>query len=38
MTSLGGYMENKGFGKDFMWGKASASAQVEGAYNIDGRS
>jgi len=26
-----------GFPNDFLWGAASAAAQVEGAYNIDGR-
>ena len=26
-----------GFGKDFMWGTATASYQIEGAYNEDGK-
>ena len=26
-----------GFGKDFLWGAASAAHQVEGAYNEDGK-
>jgi len=26
------------FGKDFLWGVATAAAQIEGAWNVDGRS
>ena len=26
-----------GFPKNFMWGAASAAAQIEGAWNVDGR-
>jgi beta-glucosidase len=28
---------SKNFGKDFLWGVATAAAQIEGAYNLDGR-
>lgn len=27
----------RGFPADFMWGGASAAAQIEGAWNIDGK-
>ena len=31
-------MDDKGFSKDFLWGAAAASAQIEGAWNEGGRS
>lgn len=37
MTDTKHMLSSQSFNKDFFWGVATAAAQIEGAYNIDGR-